>query len=132
MIKLSKKWDYGLKAMVYLAKSQKDLVKISEISQDLHISEGFLRRIINDLEKSQLIFTLKWRNWGVRLGKIPEKICLYDIFFSLWEELHITDCTAWVYCENKQNCITTDVLWWLQKWFNTLLHLYTLDKIIKK
>jgi len=45
--------------MVYLAKSQKDLVKISEISQDLHISEGFLRRIINDLEKSQLIFTLK-------------------------------------------------------------------------
>jgi DNA-binding IscR family transcriptional regulator len=35
MIKLSKKGDYGLKAMVYLAKKHNQLVKISEISENL-------------------------------------------------------------------------------------------------
>ncbi len=132
MIKLSKKWDYGLKAMVYLGKHTEEITKISEISQNLGISEWFLRRIINDLEKAQLVQTIKGRNGGVRIWKTLKEICLYDIFLSVWEELNITDCTAWVYCQKKESCITTDVLWWLQKGFNTLLHLYTLDKIIKK
>lgn len=132
MIKLSKKWDYWLKAMVYLAKKQNTLVKISDISNDLHISELFLRRIVNDLEKSGLLQTLKWRNGWVIITKDLKSISLYEIFSSLWEDLHITDCTAWIYCNNKQSCITTDVLWWLQKWFNALLRLQNLENIIKK
>lgn len=132
MIKLSKKGDYGLKAMVYLAKKHNQLVKISEISENLWISELFLRRIINDLEKSWLVETIKGRNGWVLISKDLKSIRLYDIFLSLWEELHITDCTAGVYCQNKESCITTDVLSGLQKWFNALLHLQNLENITKK
>lgn len=132
MIKLSKKWDYGLKAMVYLWKKQGETVKISDIAQDLGISVLFLRRIIHDFEKAHLLQTFQGRNGGVKLVRELKTISLYDIFLSLGEELHITDCTAGVYCQNKESCITTDVLWGLQKGFNSLLHLYTLDKIIKK
>gem|GEM_PF-2607872 len=51
MIKLSKKGDYGLKAMAYIANARGQLVKISDIAADLRISEAFLRRIIHALEK---------------------------------------------------------------------------------
>ena len=47
------------------------------------------------------------------------------------KELGITDCTKWLFCENQQNCDTTTVYKNLQKWFNWILKLYTLDKIAK-
>lgn len=132
MIKLSKKWDYWLKAISYLAQFEKEVVKISDISKNLWISETFLRRIINDFEKAKLIKTIKWRNGGVCIEKELKEISLYDIFSSLWEDLFITNCTSWEFCKNENNCITTQILKSLQKWFSSLLKLYTLDKIIKK
>lgn len=132
MIKLSKKWDYWLKAISYLAQSYQEIVKISDISKNLAISETFLRRIINDFEKAKLIKTIKWRNGGVCIEKELKEISLYDIFSSLWEDLFITNCTSWEFCKNENSCITTEILKSLQKWFSSLLKLYTLDKIIKK
>jgi Rrf2 family protein len=132
MIKLSKKWDYWLKAISYLAQFEKEVVRISDISKNLWISETFLRRIINDFEKAKLIKTIKWRNGGVYIEKELKEISLYDIFSSLWEDLFITNCTSWEFCKNEDSCITTQILKSLQKWFSSLLKLYTLDKIIKK
>lgn len=131
MIKLSKKWDYGLKAISYIAWKNK-IVKICEISENLDISEAFLRKIINNFEKANLVKTLKGRNGGVYIEKNLSEISLYDILSSLWEDLFLTSCTSGVYCKNENTCVTTNVLKSLQKWFSTLLKLYTLEKIIKK
>lgn len=132
MIKLSKKWDYGLKAISYIAQSQDKILKISDISKNLDISEAFLRRIINNFEKANLVKTLKWRNGGVYIDKNLAQISLYDILLSLDEDLFITSCTSGEYCKNENTCVTTNVLKSLQKWFSALLKLNTLDKIIKK
>lgn len=129
MIKLSKKWAYALKAVIYIW-SQDKLLKISDISKDQDISETLLRRIIADLEKSSILKTIKWRWWWVCLWRDLKKISIYDILFSAWEELWISDCTKWQICNNKQNCNSTDVLWFIQKWFNSILKLYTLEKIL--
>ncbi len=132
MIKLSKKWDYWLKAISYMAQSQDKVLKISEISQTLEISEAFLRKIINNFERWNLIKTIKGRNGGVYIEKNLQEISLYDILSSLGEDLFITSCTSGQYCKNEDSCVTTNVLKSLQKWFSSLLKLYTLDKIIKK
>ena len=130
MIKLSKKWSYALKAVIYIAK-KKDLVNITEISESEKISLSMLRRIIAELEKSWIIETTKWRNWGIVLWKKAHQISLFDILFAIWEELWLTDCTNWLECENSSHCSTELLLWNLQRGFNTLLHIYTLDKIMK-
>jgi len=131
MIKLSKKWSYALKAVIYIAKKYV-LVNIIDISESEKISLSMLRRIIAELEKWWIIETIKWRNWGIKLWKKIHQISLFDIFFAVWEELWITDCTKWLKCKNLNNCSTELLLWNLQKGFNTLLNIYTLDKIIKK
>jgi len=131
MIKLSKKWWYALKAMIYISK-QNDIVKINDISKDLSISVTLLRRIISDIEKTWIIKTIKWRNWWVLLGKDLKEINMYDILKSVWEDLHITECTSWINCAREDTCQTSTIFKWLQKWFNSLLKLYTFDKIIKK
>jgi len=114
MIKLSKKWDYAIKSIIYLAKNQNNILKISNISIELKILK-----------------TIKWRNWGVIFNRELKEINLYDILNIIWEDLNISDCTAGHNCSMQNVCLTTDVFKWLQKGFNGILKLYTLDKILK-
>jgi len=131
MLKLSKKWWYALKAVLYIAERETELIKIIDISRELSISESLLRRIISDLERTNILSTIKGRSWGVKLWEGTNKISIYDILSSVWEELWITDCTKWLICDNSDVCSTTLLLWNLQKSFNWILKLQTLDKIIK-
>lgn len=130
MIRLSKKWSYALKAVIYVAKNN-GLVKITDISASADISEGMVRRIVADLEKSGIFSTVKWRNWGVELWKSVHEISVYDILYSIWEELWITECTRGEFCDRVDDCSTTYLLGNIQKWFHSLLKMNTLDKIIK-
>lgn len=132
MLKLSKKWDYAIKAMVYIAKLEWNLATVQDIAQKEWISQSLLRRIIADLEKTHLVSTKKGR-WGwVFLWKKVFQISLYDILSAVWEELSITSCTRGESCNKHSSCSTTSVFHSLQIWFNTLLKIYTLEKIIKK
>ncbi len=132
MIKLSKTWDYALKATTYIADKSPRLVQIKEISTDQDISESHLRLIIADLNNGGILKTIRGRNGGVQLAKDPSKITVFDILQAVREELGITDCTKDIYCEKKSDCYTTDTLGNLQKGFNALLKMHTLDKIVKK
>lgn len=131
MIKLSKKWSYALKAVIYIAEKYPKLVKIQDISSELNISESLLRRIIAELDKSAIVITTKGREWWVSLGLELKDISIYDILNSVGEELWVSDCTKWLVCENIDNCSTTNLFRNLQKSFNWILKLQTLDKIIK-
>lgn len=132
MLKLSKKWNYALKTIIYLANSgNNSFLKIATISKDLNISESLLRRIISELEKSGIVKTTKGRNWWIQIWKNFSEISVFDVLLAVDEELGITDCTKWLFCENQHNCDTTTVYKNLQKWFNWILKLYTLDKIAK-
>ena len=131
MLKLSKKWWYALKAVIYIAENKSELIRIVDLSKDLNISESLLRRIISDLDKSWILMTVKGRMWGVKLGLELKDISVYDILNSVQEELWIADCTKWIMCENSDVCSTTTLFWNLQKSFNWILKIQTLDKIIK-
>ena len=129
MIKLSKKWTYAIKAMIYIAKAD-ILVKVSDIAKNEQISESLLRRIIADLDRKGILDTIKWRNGWVRLWKKANTISIYDILVSIREELSVSDCTKWITCYNSDNCSTTKFYKTLQTWFHSLLKIYTLDKIL--
>jgi len=131
MLKLSKKGSYAVKAVIYIANSWEWLVKVGKIAEDEDISVSLLRRIISDLEKVHILETIKGRNWWVKLWKLPTQISTYDILESIWEELSITDCTKGLDCDKHNICSTTNLFGSLQTWFNTLLKIYTLDKILK-
>ena len=131
MIKLSQTWDDALKAVCYVA-DKGGLVQIRDIALHEGMSETCLRRIIADLNTGGILETKQGRNGGVQLAKSPNQISVFDIFLAVGEEMGITDCTKWSFCEKQDDCYTTDVLWNLQKGFNSLLKMNTLDKIIKK
>ena len=132
MLRLSKKWSYALKSVIYIAKNKNQNLKIVDLSKNLWISESLLRRLISNLEKTWIITTIKWRYWWIKLWKNISDISVYDILFSVWEDLWITDCTKGIDCDNLSSCLTSNLLINLQKSFNWILKLQTLDKILKK
>ena len=132
MIKLSTRGDYAIKTIIYLLKNNTSLVKISEISTNQKLSESLLRRVVADMERNSIIETIKWRNWWIKIWRDLGSISIYDVLLSVWEELWISDCTKWMYCDNHESCQSTSLYSLIQKSFNGVLKLYTLDKIIKK
>ncbi|MDD3145074.1 MAG: Rrf2 family transcriptional regulator [Candidatus Gracilibacteria bacterium] len=132
MIKLSTKGDYAIKTIIYLLKNNDSLVKISSISTSQKISESLLRRVVADMERSSIIETIKGRNGGIKISKPLNSISVYDVLLSVGEELGISDCTKGLSCDNHNNCQTTDLYNLLQKGFNGVLKVYTLDKLQKK
>ncbi|MFK7780169.1 MAG: Rrf2 family transcriptional regulator [Candidatus Gracilibacteria bacterium] len=130
MLKLSKKGGYAVRAVIFIAKKS-EIIKVSDISREEKISESLLRRIIADLEKKEILHTIKGRNGGVELGREVKKISIYDILDAVGEELSIRDCsTGGILCDNKENCSTERLYGSLQKGFNSLLKIHTLDKLI--
>lgn len=132
MIKLSKRWDYAVKALVFIASQNQELFHVADIAKSEQISESMLRRIIADLEKAHILETIKGRGGWIKLWKKIYQISLFDILQAVGEELWITDCTRGDHCDRIDDCATTNVFHSLQHGFNTLLKIYTLDKIIKK
>jgi DNA-binding IscR family transcriptional regulator len=76
-----------------------------------------------------IIKTIKWRKGWVKLWKKLNQISIYDVLNSVWEDLSISDCTKWSLCYNIDNCNISSLIWNLQKNFNVILKLKTLDKL---
>lgn len=107
MFKASKKTQYGLRAMVCLAKDykKKDLTKIKDVSKIENIPFEFLGKIFTQLEKSGLAKGRKGINGGYALAKNPSKITVKDIFNAL-ESTTIVDCR---FCGMKKKCASKNV-----------------------
>jgi len=60
-MKISKKSQYGLRAMVYLAKNfgKKKRLSLKEISEKENIPFDFLEKIMSQLEKVKLVLSSK-------------------------------------------------------------------------
>lgn len=132
MIKLSKKWNYALKSVIFIATKSPSLLKIKDIALELNISESLLRRIIAELEKAWILETIKWRNGWVKIKKDLPKVSIFDILNSSWEDMTISSCTSWIECKNKETCLTSNIFNNLQRWLHSMLKMQTLDKIIPK
>lgn len=100
-MQVSKKSQYGLRAMVYLAKvSSKDKVcPLKKISKAEEIPFDFLEKIVSELDKAGLVKAKKGSQGGYYLTKKPEKITVGQIVGALEKT------TAPVKCEGCSRAI---------------------------
>jgi Rrf2 family protein len=107
---ISKKSQYGMRAMVCLAESykKKEIVSLKEISQKEAIPFNFLEKIVSQLEKAKLVKGRKGVGGGYILTKSPAKITAKDIVGVLEDTLPV-NCAL---CGKKQKCASKNV--WLK------------------
>ncbi|MDZ7624688.1 MAG: Rrf2 family transcriptional regulator [Ignavibacteriaceae bacterium] len=80
----SKKCEYGMQAVLYLAAREKGtLVSAEEISKVLKIPREFVSKILQSLRDSGLISSSKGKSGGFSLAKPASRIKLIDVVSAI-------------------------------------------------
>jgi len=91
---LSKRCEYGLRAMLYLSSLDSEVeggapdptqeyVSIEMISDDLEIGVSYLTKVFQQLNEAGLLTSKRGRGGGVALTRAPDAISLYEIVVAI-------------------------------------------------
>ena len=107
-MKLSKKGDYALRAMIELSLNyEKGSVQIHTISQKEKIPQKFLEQILLELKKAGLLRSKRGIGGGYSLIKPPKEITLAEVIRIIDGPLAPLGCVstwAHVSCPEEKNC----------------------------
>lgn len=139
-MKISKKSEYGLRAMVRLAKldkntkgiksiaSDKKYASIREIANLEHMPFEFLAKIFEKLERAKLVKASRGANGGYCLAKPANKITPADIVAVLEEEVATAHCSG---CPMAGGCGSQQVWSEVQQSLDKSLSEKTLADLIR-
>jgi Rrf2 family protein len=125
-MKISKKAQYGLRAMVYLAKNKERVVSLKEIAESEKISVDFLEKIIKDLQEAKLVKSKKGAGGGYLLAKKAEKIYAGEIV-EILEDIVPVKCAG---CQMSQICSSKGMWDEVKESVNNTLYSKTLKDLI--
>jgi Rrf2 family protein len=80
VLRISRKIDYGLRAMIYLASiPQESIVPFREIARQMDVPEDFLAKILKTLVDMGLVRSTRGPHGGYALAKTPGEISFLDV-----------------------------------------------------
>ena len=125
-MKFSTKAEYGLRAIIYLAKSKKS-VSLASIAKQEGLSLAYLERLFALLKKAELITSYKGVKGGYTLIRPASKITVAQIIKALEGDLYQIKCDSCDVCQ----CLIHPVWLKLYKQINKTLDSITLKSLIK-
>jgi len=132
MFRISTKSQYGLRAMIYLAKCNLKVCPLKEVSKKEGISFDYLEKILSRLEKVGLIRSKKGSQGGYFLSRKPSKIKIGEIIRSLEEGKGLVMCTVkhGKNCPLERKCLARSFWFKIQKSLDSVLNSITLQDLI--
>jgi len=129
-MQVSKKAQYGLRAMVYLAKNfSKDKVcPLKKISEAEGIPFDFLEKIVSELEKAGLVKAKRGASGGYFLSKKAKEIKAGEIVRALETTVPV-GCLG---CLKADACSAKNLWDEVQDSLDSTLNSMTLEDLIKK
>jgi Rrf2 family protein len=79
----TRRTDYGVRALINLAQNHPGGQAAPAISKDMNIPVGFLRQVLQELGRADLVTSQPGRTGGYALAREPKDITLYNIIEAL-------------------------------------------------
>src|ERR1035441_3024056 len=93
MLKLSKKTEYALMAVKFIAKkSEGNSATAKEISEGYNIPYDLLSKVLQQLTKKKIIKSFQGIKGGYSLSKDPDNVTLIEIIRAVEPNYQITEC----------------------------------------
>lgn len=128
-MKISKKSQYGLRSMIYLAKrDRRTPFSLKDISKAELIPFNYLEKIFSELEKAGLVKSRKGRLGGYFLSRDPLKITVVEIIEALEGKISLIECKG---CRKAEKCKAKSAWDELHKAFYSTLKSINLSKLAK-
>ena len=108
-MQFSTKAEYGLKAIVNLAKAFPRQKSAKEIAQEEDISQKYLERLLGNLRNGEVVESTKGKLGGYVLSRDPKKITAGEIIEILDGEIAPMRCVG-KFCAAEHKC-PSSVVW---------------------
>lgn len=93
MLKLSKKAEYALMAVKYIASNESDVcVTAKEVSEAYTIPHELLAKVLQKLVKFNIINSFQGVKGGYSLSRNPDEINLMEVIMAIDPDYRITEC----------------------------------------
>ncbi len=112
MMELTRKGDYAIRGIVYLAGQPYDKISLlSDIAAAVDVPQTFLAKIFQQFSKSGIVRSFRGTGGGFLLARSPEKITLLDVVEAVEGPLTLNRCMAGVgECARDSYC-TVHPVW---------------------
>ena len=132
-MRLTKQTNYAVRMLMYCAANEGRLSRIPEIAKAYGVSELFLFKILQPLNKAGLVETVRGRNGGVRLGRAADRITLFDVVKVTEDSFAMAECfeDGVAECPLVDSCGLNSALRKALNAFFDVLTEYTIDDLVK-
>lgn len=130
----SKKCEYGLQAILYMAAQGNDCIcPAEEISRKLNIPKEFISKILQSMTDSGIIESKKGKSGGFKLAKHPSNIKLIDIVAAIDGLESFNSCVlGFPHCSPEKPCPVHEQWGELRVKAYDMLSSETIDKFKEK
>ncbi|CDZ57118.1 iron-responsive transcriptional regulator RirA [Neorhizobium galegae] len=132
-MRLTKQTNYAVRMLMYCAANEGHLSRIPEIARAYGVSELFLFKILQPLNRAGLVETVRGRNGGVRLGRAADRITLFDVIKVTEDSFAMAECfeEGVAECPLVDSCGLNAALRKALNAFFDVLAEYTIDDLVK-
>jgi len=132
MLRLSKKVEYAIIALQYLASKQNELVTAKEIAEQLDVPFEFLSKSLQTLMKKGIIDSLQGIKGGYQLTREVDSITINEVILALDEKSSIVECfhnNSEINCNRADICTIKHPMAQIQKQINMIFKNTTLAQL---
>lgn len=124
--------DYSLRVLMFLAIKGDALSTIQEIAESFDISRAHLMKVVHQLGLMGYVTTVRGKNGGIRLLKVPEDIKIGAVVRDTEEDMAVLGCLDTPgYCIISKACILRRAFREATEAFLSVLDKYTLADLVK-
>ncbi|MEI8102381.1 MAG: Rrf2 family transcriptional regulator [Chlorobium sp.] len=133
MLQVSRKFEYGLHAVTYLAtKGQGRVVTVKEMAEDIGFSQEFLSKAVQSLKRAGIANSVQGVKGGYTLCRAIQEISLADIAVAIEGKPHLVHCSRDVRsCEVYSSCQHKGYMKKLQNTIQDLLEGTTISTLLE-
>jgi len=134
MLQVSRKFEYGLHAVTYLAtKGFGRVVTVKEMADDIGFSQEFLSKALQSLKRAGIANSVQGVKGGYMLCRATNDITVSDIAVAIEGKPHIVRCSVNAErCEVFSSCHHRGYMGTLQNTIQKLLESTTIHSLLQQ
>ena len=112
VLRISRKIDYGLRAMIYLASvAPAAVVPFREIARQMDVPEDFLAKILKTLVDAGLVHSARGPHGGYTLARSPSEVSFLDVIEAVEGPVALNLCLDGQDACGHSTCCTMTSVW---------------------
>ncbi|MBN1492619.1 MAG: Rrf2 family transcriptional regulator [Candidatus Omnitrophica bacterium] len=130
---ITRETDYAIRALVHIAKSDKEIVTVTDLVETTAVPRPFLRKLLQTLNREGVLKSFKGKSGGFTLALSPEEILITRIITIFQGTMQLNECMFKKdICPNTETCSLRKILNNIQDYATRSFAGVTLKEIMKE